>query len=94
MDEPCSALDPVATAKVEELIHKLKKDYTIVVGLIICSEAARVSDRTAFFYLGRLVEYETTEQIFMNPKKFQDRGLCVGSFWLSKSYKIILNKIL
>jgi len=80
MDEPCSALDPVATAKVEELIHKLKKDYTIVVVTHNMQQAARVSDRTAFFYLGRLVEYETTEQIFMNPKNSKTEAYVSGRF--------------
>lgn len=80
MDEPCSALDPVATAKVEELIHKLKKHYTIVVVTHNMQQAARVSDRTAFFYLGRLVEYETTEQIFMNPKNSKTEAYVSGRF--------------
>ena len=71
MDEPCSALDPIATAKVEELIHELKKNYTIVVVTHNMQQAARVSDRTAFFYLGRLIEYGPTEQIFMNPENSQ-----------------------
>ena len=69
MDEPCSALDPIATAKVEELIHKLKKDYTIVIVTHNMQQAARVSDRTAFFYLGKLIEYDVTDTIFMKPNQ-------------------------
>jgi|TARA_B100001093_G_scaffold136805_1_gene129343 phosphate transport system ATP-binding protein len=80
MDEPCSALDPVATAKVEELIHKLKKQYTIVVVTHNMQQAARVSDRTAFFYLGRLVEYGPTEQIFMNPENPKTEAYVSGRF--------------
>jgi len=80
MDEPCSALDPIATAKVEELIHELKKDYTIVIVTHNMQQAARVSDKTAFFYLGELVEYAETEQIFMNPKNEQTEAYVSGRF--------------
>lgn len=80
MDEPCSALDPVATAKVEELIHELKKNYTIVVVTHNMQQAARVSDRTAFFYLGRLIEYGPTEQIFMNPENQKTEAYVSGRF--------------
>lgn len=80
MDEPCSALDPIATAKVEELIHELKKNYTIVVVTHNMQQAARVSDRTAFFYLGRLIEYGPTEQIFMNPENSQTEAYVSGRF--------------
>lgn len=80
MDEPCSALDPIATGKVEELIHELKKDYTIVIVTHNMQQAARVSDRTAFFYLGRLVEYDQTEAIFMNPKDPQTEAYVAGRF--------------
>jgi phosphate transport system ATP-binding protein len=80
MDEPCSALDPIATAKVEELIHNLKKDYTIVIVTHNMQQAARLSDRTAFFYLGRLVEYGPTEQIFMHPENSKTEAYVSGRF--------------
>ncbi|MEM9226543.1 MAG: phosphate ABC transporter ATP-binding protein PstB [Verrucomicrobiota bacterium] len=80
MDEPCSALDPVATSKVEELIHALKADYTIVIVTHNMQQAARVSDHTAFFYLGRLVEYNVTEAIFMNPRDPQTEAYVSGRF--------------
>jgi phosphate transport system ATP-binding protein len=67
MDEPCSALDPVATAKIEELITKLKESYTVIVVTHNMQQAARISDLTGFLYLGRLIEYGPTEQIFSNP---------------------------
>ena len=71
MDEPCSALDPIATAKVEELIHELKNKYTIVIVTHNMQQAARVSDQTAFFYLGKLIEFAGTQKIFMNPSNPQ-----------------------
>ncbi|HVZ63473.1 MAG TPA: phosphate ABC transporter ATP-binding protein PstB [Lacunisphaera sp.] len=80
MDEPCSALDPIATAKVEELIHELKKDYTIVIVTHNMQQAARVSDRTAFFYLGKLVEFAATRTIFMNPTNPQTEAYVSGRF--------------
>ena len=80
MDEPCSALDPIATAKVEELIHELKKDYTIVIVTHNMQQAARVSDRTAFFYLGKLIEYDATDTIFMNPNNDQTEAYVSGRF--------------
>ncbi|MEO0508235.1 MAG: phosphate ABC transporter ATP-binding protein PstB [Verrucomicrobiota bacterium] len=80
MDEPCSALDPIATAKVEELIHELKKDYTIVIVTHNMQQAARVSDRTAFFYLGKLIEYDVTDNIFMNPSDQQTEAYVSGRF--------------
>ena len=80
MDEPCSALDPIATAKVEELIHELKKDYTIIIVTHSMQQAARVSDRTAFFYLGKLIEYGQTDQIFMNPRDPQTEAYISGRF--------------
>lgn len=80
MDEPCSALDPIATAKVEELIHELKKNYTIVIVTHNMQQAARVSDRTAFFYLGKLIEYNDTEQIFINPEDSQTEAYVSGRF--------------
>lgn len=80
MDEPCSALDPIATAKVEELIHELKKDYTIVIVTHNMQQAARVSDRTAFFYLGKLIEYDKTDTIFMNPTDAKTEAYVSGRF--------------
>ena len=80
MDEPCSALDPIATAKVEELIHELKRTYTIVIVTHNMQQAARVSDRTAFFYLGKLVEYDETRTIFMNPANPQTEAYVAGRF--------------
>jgi phosphate transport system ATP-binding protein len=80
MDEPCSALDPIATAKVEELIHELKKDFTIVIVTHNMQQAARCSDRTAFFYLGRLIEYAETRTIFMNPSNPQTEAYVSGRF--------------
>lgn len=80
MDEPCSALDPIATAKVEELIHQLKKDYTIVIVTHNMQQAARVSDKTAFFYIGKLIEFDKTDDIFMNPKDPQTEAYISGRF--------------
>lgn len=80
MDEPCSALDPIATAKVEELIHGLKKQYTIVIVTHNMQQAARCSDRTAFFYLGKLIEYADTRTIFMNPANPQTEAYVSGRF--------------
>ncbi len=80
MDEPCSALDPIATAKVEELIHELKKNYTIVIVTHNMQQAARCSDRTAFFYLGKLIEYDATQAIFMNPSNPQTEAYVSGRF--------------
>ncbi|MDD2763346.1 MAG: phosphate ABC transporter ATP-binding protein PstB [Opitutaceae bacterium] len=80
MDEPCSALDPLATAKVEELIHELKTRYTIVIVTHNMQQAARVSDRTAFFYLGKLIEYDETRTIFMNPSNPQTEAYVAGRF--------------
>ncbi len=80
MDEPCSALDPVATAKVEELIHELKNQYTIVIVTHNMQQAARVSDRTAFFYLGKLIEYGATQKIFMKPDNPQTEAYVSGHF--------------
>ena len=71
MDEPCSALDPIATAKIEELIHDLKKQYTIVIVTHNMQQAGRVSDFTAFFYMGRLIEFGSTTKIFTNPSQKQ-----------------------
>lgn len=80
MDEPCSALDPIATARIEELIHELKKQYTIVIVTHSMQQAARVSDRTAFFYLGKLIEYGQTDQIFMNPNDEKTEAYISGRF--------------
>jgi phosphate transport system ATP-binding protein len=80
MDEPASALDPIATQKIEELIYELKSDYTIVIVTHNMQQAARVSDRTAFFYLGELIEVGNTEDIFTNPKKEQTEAYITGRF--------------
>jgi phosphate transport system ATP-binding protein len=80
MDEPASALDPISTAKIEELIHNLKKEYTIVIVTHNMQQAARVSDQTAFFYLGELIEYEKTTTIFTNPGKKQTEDYVTGRF--------------
>jgi len=80
MDEPCSALDPIATAKIEALIHELKKNYTIVIVTHNMQQAARVSDFTAFLYLGRLVEFDDTEVIFTNPQKKETEDYVTGRF--------------
>ncbi len=80
LDEPCSALDPVATAKVEDLIHQLKERYTIVIVTHNMQQAARVSDQTAFMYLGELVETGPTQEIFTNPTKRQTEDYITGRF--------------
>jgi len=80
MDEPCSALDPIATAKIEELIDELRERYTIVIVTHSMQQAARVSQRTAFFHLGELVEVGDTEQIFTNPKHKLTQGYITGRF--------------
>jgi len=80
MDEPCSALDPIATAKIEELIVELKKQYTVVIVTHNMQQAARVSDFTAFMYLGQLVEFGLTEGIFENPKNELTEKYITGKF--------------
>lgn len=80
MDEPCSALDPIATAKIEELIHELKKDFTIVTVTHNMQQAARVSDWTAFFYMGKLIEFDETKKIFMAPSQKQTEEYITGRF--------------
>ena len=80
MDEPCSALDPIATAKIEELIQELKKNYTIVIVTHNMQQAGRVSDYTAFFYLGRLIEFGPTSKIFTNPTDRQTEDYITGRF--------------
>lgn len=80
MDEPASALDPISTAKIEELIHHLRENYTIIIVTHNMQQAARVSDNTAFFYLGELVEYDKTTKIFTNPSKKQTEDYISGRF--------------
>jgi phosphate transport system ATP-binding protein len=80
MDEPCSALDPIATAKIEELIHALKARYTIVTVTHNMQQAGRISDYTAFMYLGRLIEFGPTTKIFMNPNEKQTEDYITGRF--------------
>ncbi len=80
MDEPASALDPISTAKIEELIYELKDKYTIVIVTHNMQQAARVSDRTAFFYIGEVVEYNDTKEIFTNPKNQRTQNYITGRF--------------
>jgi phosphate transport system ATP-binding protein len=80
MDEPCSALDPIATAKIEELILDLKKNYTIVIVTHNMQQAARVSDETAFFLLGELIEFDNTKRIFTNPRDKRTEDYITGRF--------------
>ena len=80
MDEPASALDPIATSKVEELINELKKDYTIVIVTHNMQQATRVADQTAFFYLGKLVEFAPTRDLFNNPRERQTEAYITGRF--------------
>ena len=80
MDEPASALDPISTSKIEELIHSLKKEYTIVIVTHNMQQAARVSDKTGFFMLGELVEYNDTKKMFLNPDKVQTQNYITGRF--------------
>jgi phosphate transport system ATP-binding protein len=80
LDEPCSALDPIATQKIEELLYELKSELTIVIVTHNLQQAARVSDRTAFFYLGQLIEVDTTERIFTNPREERTEAYVTGRF--------------
>lgn len=80
MDEPCSALDPIATGKIEDLIDTLRSDYTIVIVTHNMQQAARVSERTAFFCLGELIEYDSTVRIFRNPGKKKTEDYVTGRF--------------
>ena len=80
MDEPTSALDPISTGKIEDLIHELKKEYTIVIVTHNMQQAARVSDKTGYFYLGELVEYGETRKIFTNPEKESTQNYITGRF--------------
>jgi phosphate transport system ATP-binding protein len=80
MDEPTSALDPISSGKIEDLIHELKKDYTIVIVTHNMQQAGRVSDNTAFLYMGRLIEYGDTQKIFTNPEKDRTQNYITGRF--------------
>jgi len=80
MDEPCSALDPIATAKIEELMEDLKKEFTLVIVTHNMQQASRVSDYTAFMYMGRLIEYGVTEKLFVTPMKKQTEEYITGRF--------------
>ncbi len=79
-DEPCSALDPISTAKIEELIEELKQDYTVVIVTHNMQQAARVSDYTAYMYLGELIEFGETDQIFIKPKRKETEDYITGRF--------------
>lgn len=80
MDEPASALDPISTAKIEELIYELKKDYTIIIVTHNMQQASRVSDKTAYFYLGEMIEYDDTIKIFTNPNELSTQNYITGRF--------------
>jgi phosphate transport system ATP-binding protein len=80
MDEPASALDPISTAKIEELIYELKQDYTIIIVTHNMQQASRVSDKTAYFYLGELIEYDETTKIFTNPTEISTQNYITGRF--------------
>jgi len=80
LDEPTSALDPISTAKVEELVHELKKDYTIAIVTHNMQQAARVSDFTAYMYLGEMVEFGKTDELFIKPKKKETEDYITGRF--------------
>ena len=80
MDEPCAALDPIATLKIEELLHQLKKQYTIVIVTHNMAQATRCADHTAFMYLGQLIEFAPTLQLFNTPRHPQTLAYVTGSF--------------
>ncbi|MFA7081046.1 MAG: phosphate ABC transporter ATP-binding protein PstB [Bacteroidales bacterium] len=80
MDEPASSLDPISTSKIEELIHNLKKDYTIVIVTHNMQQAARISDMTGFFMMGELVEFSETKKMFLNPEKKETQNYITGRF--------------
>jgi len=80
LDEPTSALDPISTSSVEELLHELKKNYTLIIVTHNMQQAARVSDKTAFFYVGELVEYDVTKEMFTNPKDVRTQNYITGRF--------------
>jgi len=80
LDEPASALDPISTLKIEELINELKQDYTIIIVTHNMQQAARVSDYTAFMYMGNMVEYGDTDTLFTNPRKKQTEDYITGRY--------------
>jgi phosphate transport system ATP-binding protein len=80
LDEPTSALDPISTSSIEELLHELKKNYTLIIVTHNMQQAARVSDKTAFFYLGELVEYDETKKMFTNPQDKRTQNYITGRF--------------
>jgi len=80
MDEPTSALDPISTSSIEELMHELKKNFTLIIVTHNMQQAARVSDKTAFFFLGELVEYDNTREMFINPKDSRTQNYITGRF--------------
>jgi phosphate transport system ATP-binding protein len=80
LDEPCSALDPISTGRIEELVHELKSDYTIVIVTHNMQQAARVSDYTAYMYLGEMVEFGVTDEVFIKPKKKETEDYITGRF--------------
>lgn len=80
MDEPASALDPISTSKIEELIHELKKEYTIIIVTHNMQQASRVSDKTAYFYMGELIEFGETRKIFTNPEQISTQNYITGRF--------------
>ena len=80
MDEPTSALDPISTAKIEELIYQLKENYTVIIVTHNMQQASRISDFTAFFYLGELIEFDKTKKLFTNPEKKQTENYITGRF--------------
>jgi phosphate transport system ATP-binding protein len=80
LDEPTSALDPISTAKVEELVHELKKDYTIAIVTHNMQQAARVSDFTAYMYLGEMMEFGKTDELFIKPKRKETEDYITGRF--------------
>ena len=82
MDEATSALDPISTQKMEELMVELKKNYTVIIVTHNMQQAARVADKTAFFFMGDLIEYGPTSQIFENPVEEKTKGVCQRSVWL------------
>jgi phosphate transport system ATP-binding protein len=80
MDEPCSALDPISTSKIEELIHELRQNYTIIIVTHNMQQAARVSQKTAFMLNGKLIEYDNTEKVFTNPSNKLTEDYITGRF--------------
>jgi phosphate transport system ATP-binding protein len=80
MDEPASALDPIATQKIEDLIYELKQDYTVVIVTHSMQQAARVSDHTAFLYMGEVIEYGPTNELFTNPREERTEAYITGRF--------------